>query len=92
MKHSRLVRAGIVLTTAALAVTACTGSAKKRNSATSPAGTGSNSGSGASTPKRGGTVTISNEQGQTWTCNFNPFNPAVYLESVGFVYEPPRRW
>jgi len=89
MKHSRLVRAGIVLTTAALAVTACTGSAKKRNSATSPAGTGTNSGSGsASTPKRGGTVTISNEQGQTWTCNFNPFNPAVYLESVGFVYEP----
>ncbi|GAA5190344.1 ABC transporter substrate-binding protein [Rugosimonospora acidiphila] len=38
--------------------------------------------------KKGGTVTISNEQGQTWTCQFNPFNPANYLESVGFVYEP----
>ncbi len=38
--------------------------------------------------KKGGTVTISNEQGQTWTCNFNPFNPAAYLESNGFVYEP----
>ena len=25
--------------------------------------------------KQGGTVTISNEQGQTWPCHFNPFNP-----------------
>jgi peptide/nickel transport system substrate-binding protein len=38
--------------------------------------------------KQGGTVTIANEQGQTWTCHFNPFNPAVNLEAVGFVYEP----
>src|ERR1044071_1046991 len=40
------------------------------------------------THKQGGTVTISNEQGQTWPCQFNPFNPAVNLESLGFVYEP----
>jgi len=38
--------------------------------------------------KQGGTVTISNEQGQTWPCQFNPFNPANYAESLGFVYEP----
>jgi peptide/nickel transport system substrate-binding protein len=38
--------------------------------------------------KQGGTVTIANEQGQTWTCQFNPFNPSNNLESVGFVYEP----
>lgn len=38
--------------------------------------------------KQGGTVTISNEQGQTWPCQFNPFNPAVNLEALGFVYEP----
>jgi peptide/nickel transport system substrate-binding protein len=38
--------------------------------------------------KQGGTVTISNEQGQTWTCQFNPFNPAVNLEALGYVYEP----
>jgi peptide/nickel transport system substrate-binding protein len=38
--------------------------------------------------KQGGTVTISNEQGQTWPCQFNPFNPADNKESVGFVYEP----
>jgi len=38
--------------------------------------------------KQGGTVTISNEQGQTWPCAFNPFNPANNVESLGFVYEP----
>ena len=38
--------------------------------------------------KQGGTVTISNEQGQTWPCQFNPFNPAVDSEALGFVYEP----
>jgi peptide/nickel transport system substrate-binding protein len=36
----------------------------------------------------GGTsVTISNEQGTTWTCNFNPFNPSVQFLSFGPVYE-----
>jgi peptide/nickel transport system substrate-binding protein len=44
--------------------------------------------SAAPTYKQGGTVTISNEQGQTWTCQFNPFNPAVNSESLGFFYEP----
>jgi peptide/nickel transport system substrate-binding protein len=38
--------------------------------------------------KQGGTVTIANTQGQTWTCQFNPFNPAVNSVSIGFVYEP----
>jgi peptide/nickel transport system substrate-binding protein len=38
--------------------------------------------------KQGGTLTISNEQGQTWPCRFSPFNPATYPESLGFVYEP----
>jgi peptide/nickel transport system substrate-binding protein len=47
--------------------------------------------SSASAPaniKQGGTVTIANTQGQTWTCQFNPFNPAVNAESIGFLYEP----
>ena len=44
--------------------------------------------SAAPTYKQGGTVTISNEQGQTWTCQFNPYNPAVNAESLGFFYEP----
>jgi peptide/nickel transport system substrate-binding protein len=32
-------------------------------------------------------VTISNEQGTTWTCNFNPFNASVQFLSFGPVYE-----
>jgi peptide/nickel transport system substrate-binding protein len=51
---------------------------------------------GASTPTSSsasgpsGTLTISNEQGQLWTCSFNPFNPSVISTgvSVGEVYEP----
>ncbi len=34
------------------------------------------------------TVTISNEQGTTWTCGFNPFNASVVPLSFGPVYEP----
>jgi peptide/nickel transport system substrate-binding protein len=73
-----------VVALAAVVVAGCTGSAKKRTTSQSaPPPTGQ-----AGKPHKGGTVTISNEQGQTWTCNFNPFNPSNYLESVGFVYEP----
>ncbi len=37
----------------------------------------------------GGTsVTISNEQGATWTCGFNPFNASLVDWSFGPVYEP----
>ncbi len=36
----------------------------------------------------GGKLVIDNESGSTWTCQFNPFNPAVTLTSFGFVYEP----
>lgn len=36
----------------------------------------------------GGTsVTIANVAGQTWTCNFNPFNPDVQFLSFGPLYE-----
>ncbi len=35
-----------------------------------------------------GKLVIDNESGSTWTCQFNPFNPAVTLTSFGFVYEP----
>jgi peptide/nickel transport system substrate-binding protein len=43
-------------------------------------GGGANAASGTS-------VTISNEQGTTWTCGFNPFNPSVQFLSFGSVYE-----
>jgi peptide/nickel transport system substrate-binding protein len=32
-------------------------------------------------------VTISNEQGTTWTCGFNPYNASVQFLSFGTVYE-----
>jgi peptide/nickel transport system substrate-binding protein len=48
----------------------------------------SSSSSGAASYKKGGGLTIVNVQGQTWSCQFNPFNPANNQESLGFVYEP----
>jgi peptide/nickel transport system substrate-binding protein len=54
----------------------------------------SSSASGGSDPggggqyKKGGTVTIANVAGQTWPCQFNPFNPSVNQVALGFVYEP----
>jgi peptide/nickel transport system substrate-binding protein len=48
---------------------------------------GSSARSGARANSTGSSVTISNEQGTTWTCNFNPFNPSVQFLSFGPVYE-----
>jgi peptide/nickel transport system substrate-binding protein len=78
--------------TVALTLSGC-GSAAKKPSATGSPGNGNGTSqagtSQAAGPhKQGGTVTIANVQGQTWTCQFNPFNPAVNSESLGFVYEP----
>src|SRR3989442_15686080 len=44
---------------------------------------------GCNASKSGGktAVTISNEQGTTWTCGFNPFNSDVNFLSFGTVYE-----
>ncbi len=48
-------------------------------------GGGSN---GGGQPAAGGTVTIDNESGSLWTCDFNPLNAAVNGESFGIIYEP----
>jgi peptide/nickel transport system substrate-binding protein len=45
-------------------------------------------GSSSNTSSTGGNLVIANESGSTWTCQFNPFNPATTLVSFGFVYEP----
>ncbi len=50
----------------------------------SSSGTGTKSGPAAAS----GTLTISNEFGSTWTCQFNPFNPNVTILPFGPVYEP----
>jgi peptide/nickel transport system substrate-binding protein len=49
---------------------------------------GGSSSSGATTPSAGGAVTIDNESGALWTCQFNPYNASVNGESFGIVYEP----
>ena len=36
----------------------------------------------------GGKLVIGSYLGTTWSCQFNPFNPAVNVLSVGFIYEP----
>ena len=36
----------------------------------------------------GGKLILDNESGATWTCQFNPLNPADVGASVGFIYEP----
>jgi peptide/nickel transport system substrate-binding protein len=47
------------------------------------------SGGVQSASSSGGTsVTISNEQGATWTCGFNPFSGSLISWSFGPVYEP----
>jgi peptide/nickel transport system substrate-binding protein len=40
------------------------------------------------TPKIGGSLTIVNETGALWQCNFNPFNGSVNGQSFGILYEP----
>ncbi|MCQ4212972.1 ABC transporter substrate-binding protein [Streptomyces longispororuber] len=80
MRPTRILAVALMLT---LAATACS---ETKHKGSSDDGTNATENSGPK--KKGGTVTIANTAGQTWTCNFNPFNPAVYNTSIGFVYEP----
>jgi peptide/nickel transport system substrate-binding protein len=63
-----------VLATAGLLAAACGGS--------------SSSSSGTSSSAPSGVLTIDNESGGTWTCDFNPFNLSYISDSLGNVYEP----
>ncbi|MGH3414985.1 MAG: ABC transporter substrate-binding protein, partial [Actinocrinis sp.] len=85
MRRTRLLAAVAAL---CLAASACSSTQHKSSGSPSAGASGGSAASDNGPHKKGGTVTISNEQGQTWTCRFNPFNPAAYLESNGFVYEP----
>src|SRR5215475_13561262 len=62
-----------VLAAAGLLAAACGGS----SSSSSPTSSGPS-----------GVLTIDNESGGTWTCNFNPFNLSYISYSLGNVYEP----
>jgi peptide/nickel transport system substrate-binding protein len=68
-----VVAAGLLATAAA----ACS---------SSPSSSGGSSNNSSSGPT--GTLTIDNESGGTWTCDFNPFNLTYISYSLGPVYEP----
>jgi len=74
----RLIRYGVIVAAGMIAA-GCT------------AGSGSSSSSGSGTSGKTTTnsvLTISNENGALWTCQFSPLNTSDTLLSVGFVYEP----
>ncbi|MGD0703959.1 MAG: ABC transporter substrate-binding protein, partial [Trebonia sp.] len=71
----RLLKAGAVLAAVTLA------------GALAACGSNSPAGGAASAGGKGSTLTISNENGALWTCDFSPFNGSDTLLSVGFVYE-----
>src|SRR3954471_1545797 len=84
MRRSKALIALVALSTV---LTACSSGSKPSTTASNPAEDAAAGGTGGP-HKQGGPVTISNEQGQTWPCQFNPFNPSNSAESLGFIYEP----
>jgi peptide/nickel transport system substrate-binding protein len=74
MKRRRLLASSLALV--ALVAGACGGG--QTGSTTSPK------------PAAGGTLTIDNESGSLWTCNFNPLNASINGAGLSFgsVYEP----
>ncbi|HVX46723.1 MAG TPA: ABC transporter substrate-binding protein [Mycobacteriales bacterium] len=81
---------GAVIAGVAVSVLAasCSGGDQKIGPAAKSSSGPVTSQNGQGAHKKGGTVTIANVGGQTWSCQFNPFNPSVNQESLGFVYEP----
>ena len=77
----------MALAAVGLVLSACSGGSTSSTSSSAEDTTGP-TGVPTGSHKKGGQVTIVNVAGQTWSCQFNPFNPAVYLQSQGFVYEP----
>jgi len=50
---------------------------------------GGSSGNNSNAPKTvGGVLTIDNESGALWQCDFNPYNGSVNGQSFGILYEP----
>jgi peptide/nickel transport system substrate-binding protein len=72
----------VLLALVCLAVAGCGGSSSKTSSGSSATTTS------ATATKVAGKLVVDNESGSTWTCQFNPYNPAVTLVSFGWVYEP----
>jgi peptide/nickel transport system substrate-binding protein len=75
MRRHKTIVAAAAVAAAALLAAACGSS--------SPSSTSSTNSSGPS-----GTLTIDNESGGTWTCDYNPFNLSDISFSLGPIYEP----
>ena len=91
MRRNRTSSLLAVAVSIGLAASACSSTKHTSDSAGGGSAASSSSGgssTGAASYKQGGTLTISNEQGQTWPCSFNPYNSSFNLESLGFIYEP----
>src|ERR1700758_5399198 len=71
----------LLLAAVCMLLAACGGSSSSSSNA-------STSSKVVSTGTVSGKLVVDNESGSTWTCQFNPFNPAVTLVSFGWVYEP----
>lgn len=71
----RLTKLGAVIAVSLLAA-ACSSSSSSSGPTTGPHTAAS------------GTLTLDNESGGTWTCNFNPYNYLDISYSLGTVYEP----
>jgi peptide/nickel transport system substrate-binding protein len=74
----RLIKYGVIIASCCLAAAAC--------SSSSSGGSGGGGGGGGGTAS--GTLSIDNESGGNWTCDFNPFNLSDISFSLGTVYEP----
>jgi peptide/nickel transport system substrate-binding protein len=72
----RLITFGVVIAISLLAAACSSG------------GSGSSGNSGGGGSHASGTLTIDNESGGNWTCDFNPFNLSYISFSLGPVYEP----
>jgi peptide/nickel transport system substrate-binding protein len=77
----RLITLGVIVGAGLLAAGCTAGSG-------SSTPTGTSTGSGHTSTTASSTLTIDNENGSTWNCDFNPYNQAENFLSVGFEYEP----
>ena len=74
----RRMRGVLFLASVCVLAVACSSSSKSSTGTTPP----------TNATQVSGKLVLDNESGATWTCHFNPFNPAVSGTSFGFVYEP----
>jgi peptide/nickel transport system substrate-binding protein len=77
----RLISLGVIIGVGMLAA-GCTAGA----SSSTP--TASSSGTTKASTTSNSVLTIDNENGALWTCDFNPYNPSDQFLTVGFEYEP----